>query len=132
MPKPSTVQSCGQALDLLIWALYLDRMAAEVDRIFPSWAQTLGALHRSNALVRSQCRCCGVQLRVDVEALALKHGPLATLIDRSDRCSLVACHGGVFYLAARTVGRQFLTLVSRGDLVEGLADVAPARNAQSL
>ncbi|MCW2339117.1 hypothetical protein M2337_003407 [Sphingobium sp. B2D3A] len=107
-------------------------MADKIDRIFPRWAQTLGALHHSNGLARSQCRRCGVQLRVDVEALALKHGAIASLIDRSDRCSMVACHGSVFYLAARTYGRQWLRLVSREDLLRDLETAAPPCNAQSL
>ncbi|MCW2393518.1 hypothetical protein [Sphingobium sp. B11D3A] len=107
-------------------------MADKIDRIFPRWAQTLGALHHSNGLARSQCRRCGVQLRVDLEALALKHGPMASLIDRSDRCSMVACHGSVFYLASRSYGRQWLRLVSREDLLRDLERAAPACNAQSL
>lgn len=113
-------------------ARYLAGMSATIDRIFPRWAQTLGELHHANALVRSQCRRCGVQLRVDVEALMLKEGQAASLMDRSDRCGLVACHGSVFYLAARMVGRKFVTLVSREDLLRGLDEAAPARNAQSL
>lgn len=107
-------------------------MTAKIERIFPRWARTLGALHYSNALARSQCRQCGVQLRVDVEALGLKHGPLASLIDRSDRCSIVTCHGSVFYLASRSYGRQWLPLLSREDLLRDLAKAAPACNAQSL
>lgn len=107
-------------------------MTETVERLFPRWAQTLGALHRSNALVRSQCRCCGVQLRVDTEALALKHGPTASLIDRSDRCSMVACAGSVFYLASRTYGRAWLTLLAREDLRQGLDAAAPACNAETL
>lgn len=104
----------------------------KIDRIFPRWAQTLGAMLGSHTLVRSQCRRCGMQQRADVEALAAKLGSAASLIDRSDPCSIVACHGTVFYLAARTYGRQWLTLADRGELVASIADAAPACNAQSL
>ncbi|MCW2406926.1 hypothetical protein M2336_003610 [Sphingobium sp. B1D7B] len=73
-----------------------------------------------------------MQLRVDLEALGLKHGPMATLIDRSDRCSMVACHGSVFYLASRSYGRQWLPLISREDLLLGLNTAAPPCDAKSL
>jgi hypothetical protein len=73
-----------------------------------------------------------MQMRVDVEALMLKHGPTQSLVDRSDRCCMVACHGHVFYLAAHTYGRQWITLLKREDLVDQLAKAAPPQNAETL
>jgi hypothetical protein len=96
--------------------------------LFPRWAQSVGALLGCNALARSQCRQCGIQQRVDLEGMAAKLGGGASLIGRADRCSVVACHGSVFYLAARTYGRQWITL---GEAGEG-QDRTPARDARSL
>lgn len=96
--------------------------------LFPRWAQSIGALLGSNALARSQCRVCGIQQRVDLDALAAKLGGAATLIERSDRCSVVACDGSVFYMAARTYGRQWITLGQ----IDGDEERAPPLNAQSL
>lgn len=99
-----------------------------IEPLFPRWAQSIGALLGSNALARSQCRGCGIQQRVDLEALAAKLGGAASLIDRTDRCSIVACDGSVFYMAARTYGRQWISLGRSGADGEGAAP----RNAQSL
>lgn len=105
---------------------------ALIERLFPRWTASLGAMLAGKVLVRSQCRRCGIQQRVDVEALVLKLGGGSSLIDRRDVCSVVACHGQVFYLASRTYGRQWLQLVSRDDLLEELKDAAPAENAQTM
>lgn len=98
-----------------------------IEPLFPRWAQSIDAILGSNALARSQCRACGIQQRVDLEALAAKLGGAASLIGRTDRCSVVACDGSVFYMAARTYGRQWITL--GGFNADG--DGAAPRNAQS-
>src|SRR3546814_16957453 len=47
-------------------------------------------------------------------------------------CSVVGCHGRVYFLAARSYGRQWLTLLSSDDLRASLAEAAPPANAVSL
>lgn len=98
-----------------------DTRSAGVAHIFPLWTQTLGLLWRSNALVRAQCRVCGIQQRVDTETMALKLGREASPIDHAERCNIVACHGTVFYMAARTYGRQWISLTMRADGAPGAA-----------
>src|SRR3546814_15560294 len=86
-----------------------------IDRLFPRWASSWAALARSNAHVRSQCRLCGLQQRVDSGAQALRFGGGASPVDQLDMCSVVGCHGRVYFLAARSYGRQWLTLLSRSE-----------------
>lgn len=86
-------------------------------------------MRQANIQVRCQCQRCGIQSRVDVEALALKLGPTANLVDRLDRCTIVGCHGHAFYLAAKTYGRAWLALLDRRQISE---DAAPARNAETI
>ena len=107
-------------------------MTSSIDRIFPHWAASWSNLARSNALVRSQCRCCGIQLRVDPSIQAFKFGAGASPVDQLDRCTMVGCHGQVFFTVARSYGRQWLTMVSREDLRDALTTAAPAANAVSL
>ena len=101
-------------------------------RIFPRWASSWGALARSNALVRSQCRCCGIQQRVDAGVQAVRFGASSSPVDLLDRCTVVACHGDTFFMVARSYGRQWISMVARDDLRAALAYAAPAANAQSL
>src|SRR3546814_12931063 len=103
-----------------------------IARLFPRWASSWAALARSNAHVRSQCRLCGLQQRVDSGAQALRFGGGASPVDRLDMCSVVGCHGRVYFLAARSYGRQWLTLLSSDDLRASLAEAAPPANAVSL
>lgn len=102
------------------------------DRIIPRWASSWGSLERSNVLVRSQCRLCGIQQRVDASVQAMRFGAAASPVDQLDGCNMVGCHGRVYFLAARSYGRQWLTLLSRDDLRETLATAAPAANAVTL
>jgi hypothetical protein len=102
-----------------------------VHQLLPKWAASAAALQRSNALVRSQCRVCGLQQRVDAGYLAYRHGATASLIGATERCSVVGCNGSVFYMAARTYGRAWLKLVDLDG--EGKAGaLAPPINALSL
>lgn len=103
-----------------------------IDRIIPRWAAAWGALARSNALVRSQCRLCGIQQRVDASVQALRFGAAASPVDHLDACGIVGCHGRVYFMAARSYGRPWLTLLSQGDLREALAEAAPSANVVTL
>ncbi|MBH0115012.1 hypothetical protein I5E68_18865 [Novosphingobium sp. YJ-S2-02] len=87
----------------------------DIAPLFPRWASTWGELARTNALARSQCRCCGMQQRVDVSIQILRFGANGSPIDLRDKCMVVGCHGTVFYLAARTYGRQWIALDPRSD-----------------
>ena len=99
---------------------------SHIDRIFPQWSASWGQLARSNALVRSQCRQCGIQLRVDPAVQALRFGALTSPVDQLDACDVVGCHGQRFFMVARTYGRQWLTMVSRDVLRDTLSNAAPA------
>lgn len=87
----------------------------EIAPLFPRWASTWGELARTNALARSQCRCCGIQQRVDPSVQVLRFGAAASPIDFQDACNVVGCHGAVFFMVARTFGRQWIVMDSRGD-----------------
>lgn len=105
---------------------------SNIDRIFPRWAASWGLLARSNALVRSQCKCCGIQQRIDASVQALRFGGAASPVDQLDKCSVVGCHGTTYFMVARTYGRDWIAMLSRADLRDGLASAAPAANAVSL
>ncbi|WP_144401083.1 hypothetical protein [Novosphingobium sp. MBES04] len=101
----------------------------QIISLIPRWASTWGALQRTNAQVRSQCRCCGMQHRVDVSVQILRFGACSSPVNLQDRCMVVGCHGSVFYLVARTYGRQWITMDTRSAPLEASA---PAVNAVSL
>jgi len=101
----------------------------EIASLFPRWASTWGELARTNALARSQCRCCGMQQRVDLSLQILRFGANGSPIDLRDKCMVVGCHGSVFYMASRTYGRQWIAMTSHGDPRK---DSALAVNAISL
>jgi hypothetical protein len=99
------------------------------DRLFPRWAASWGELARGNALVRSQCRSCGIQHRVNAAVQALRFGASASPVDQLDGCAVVGCHGSAFYMVARTYGRQWIVMLSGDD---PRPSAAPAANAVSL
>jgi len=103
-----------------------------VEPLFPRWAASWGTLARGNALVRSQCRSCGIQHRVDASVQALRFGASASPVDQFDPCTIVGCHGSAFYLVARTYGRQWIVMLARGELRAAIGSAAPAANAVSL
>ena len=104
----------------------------EVDRIFPKWAASWGALARGNAQVRSQCRMCGIQHRIDAGIMAMRFGAASSPVDQLDACNVVGCHGQAFFLVARSYGRQWVNMLSREDLIEAAEHAAPATNAVAL
>lgn len=81
-----------------------------VVQALPEWAQSVGALARSNALIRSRCRTCGAELRVNAAMLEAFHGPTFSLAGHLDRCAMVGCAGTVSYRVSWSYGRAWIEL----------------------
>ena len=105
---------------------------ADIEHIFPSWSTNWAILANANALVRSQCRECGIQQRVDAGVQVLRFGGDASPVDALDRCTVVGCHGSVYFLVSKTYGRQWVPMLSREDLRASSATAAPPANAITL
>jgi hypothetical protein len=108
------------------------KQMANISHALPSWLRTIGAIQGSNALVRSQCRICGIQLREDPRALAAIFGPMASLVNRTIMCRVVGCHGRAFFSAAKTFGRQWLVLADREDFLDHVKEAVDPVNAVTL
>ena len=107
--------------------------SAMVEHIIPKWARTVGALHGSLSRVRSHCRQCGVQQVVETEVLMALYGPLASLVNRTGRCSVVGCQGPLYYTAYKTYGRMQVRLVTDPELIEEIETRSAAKvNAMTL
>jgi len=103
------------------------------EKLFPKWAQTLGAMNSHILHVRSQCRDCGIEQRVDVEALCAKYGGGASLIDRTDRCSLVGCGGVISYSVSLPFRGFWIRLIRDEEKLRALdEDAAPKVNAATM
>lgn len=102
---------------------------AAIIALWPRWLDSAGAMLRMNALVRCRCAKCGTLLRVDLEDIVARHGPGHSLVDRLDRCRMVGCDGSAFYLASRTYGREWTTLLRDPVLVASFETLPPARTA---
>lgn len=101
-----------------------------VERIFPRWAQSVGALHSSCSRVRSTCRDCGIEQIVETPVLMALYGPATSLIDRVGRCTIVGCQGATYYTAYKTYGRMQIRLVSDRALADRIdATAVPRVNA---
>lgn len=77
-----------------------------------------GDLLRMKALVRSRCRKCGTLMRVEMEDIVARNGPTYSLVDKPERCRMVECIGSTFYLATRTYGGRWTTLLRDPKLIE--------------
>ncbi len=102
---------------------------AEIVTLLPRWTDHVGSMLRVNALVRTRCAKCGTLLRVELEDVVARHGPNHSLVDRLERCRMVGCVGSTFYLASRTYGRAWLTMLRDPALIADLDAIAPARTA---
>ena len=102
---------------------------ADIVALWPRWMESAGTMLRMNALVRSRCAKCGMLLRVDLDAIVARFGASYSLVDRLDRCRVVGCVGSSFYLASRTYGREWTTLLRDAALVSSFEMLAPARTA---
>ncbi len=102
---------------------------AYIIALWPRWMDSAGAMLRMNALVRSRCVKCGTLLRVELDELVARHGVGHSLIDRLERCRMVGCVGSTIYLASRTYGRDWTTLLRDPALIASLGSLPSARTA---
>lgn len=102
---------------------------ADIIALWPRWMDSVGTMFRMNALVRSRCAKCGTLLRVELVDVVARHGPGYSLVDKLERCRMVGCVGSTFYLASRTYGRDWTTLLRDPDLIASFETRAPARTA---
>lgn len=84
-------------------------------RLLPLWAVSVGAIARSNGLLRSQCATCGTEFREDAALLSAGYGATYSLAGRKQRCRKVACNGSVTFKVARSYGRQWIDLAQYGN-----------------
>lgn len=140
MPGRAAARPCG-AGDFPVAAKAYDFARARrsvtvpvmVERIFPRWAVTVGALHASGSRVRSTCRDCGIEQVVETPVLLALYGAPASLINRVGRCTVVGCQGSTYFTAYKTYGRMQIRLVSDPELIESIETLgAPRINAMTL
>jgi len=102
---------------------------ARIIALWPRWTSSVGTMQRLQIQVRTQCRRCGALMRADLKELVARYGSNASLIDRQERCRMVACDGATFYLAARRYGGSWRILVDDAALRDGLSLCPPAHLA---
>lgn len=102
---------------------------ARIIALWPRWTSSVGAMQQLQIQVRTQCRRCGALMRADLDELVARYGGSASLIDRQERCRMVACDGATFYLAARRYGGPWRILVDDAALRDGLSLCPPAHLA---
>lgn len=102
---------------------------ARIIALWPRWTSSVDAMQRLQIQVRTQCRRCGALMRADLDELVARYGGNASLIDRQERCRMVACDGATFYLAARRYGGPWRVLLDDAALREGLTICPPAHVA---
>ncbi|WP_189338631.1 hypothetical protein [Sphingobium sp. SCG-1] len=95
---------------------------ARIIALWPRWTSSVGAMQRLQIQVRTQCRRCGALMRAELDELVARYGGSASLVDRQERCRMVACDGAAFYLAARHYGGSWHILLSDPELLAGLED----------
>lgn len=104
--------------------------AANIVALWPRWMDSAGEMLRMKAQVRTRCCQCGTLMRVELEDIVARHGPGYSLIDRLERCRMVECMGSNFYLASRTYGREWVTLLRNPRLVAAFEVLPPIRTAR--
>ena len=102
---------------------------ADIVALWPRWMDSAGTMLRMNALVRTRCAKCGTLLRVELEDVVARHGPGYSLVDKLERCRMVGCIGTTFYVASRTYGQAWTTLLRDPALIAGFETLPPARTA---
>ena len=102
---------------------------ARIIAFWPRWTLSVGVMQRLQIQVRTQCRRCGALMRADLDDLVARYGASASLIDRQERCRMVACDGATFYLGARRHGEPWRILLDAAALRDGLSLCPPAHLA---
>ncbi|WP_267347085.1 hypothetical protein [Sphingomonas sp. GM_Shp_2] len=102
---------------------------ADVIALWPGWMESAGEMRRMQVLVRARCAACGTLLRVDLDDVMARHGSRYSLVDKLERCRMVGCSGATFYVASRTYGQAWTTLLRDPMLVAGLDTLPPTRTA---
>lgn len=103
---------------------------ADIIALWPRWMDSAAEMLRMNAQVRSQCSKCGTLLRVELEDIVARHGRDHSLVDRLERCRMIGCIGSTFYIASRTYGRAWTTLLRDPALIASFDTLgADPRNA---
>lgn len=102
---------------------------ARIIALWPRWTSSVGGMQRLQIQVRTQCCRCGALMRADLDELVVRYGGSASLIDRQERCRMVACDGATFYLAARRYGGPWRILLDAAALRDGLSLCPPAHLA---
>jgi hypothetical protein len=90
-----------------------------------------GEMLRMNALSRTRCCHCGTLLRAELKDIVVRHGLNYSLIDKLERRRMVECVASTFYLATRTYGGQWTTLLRDPGLIEAFGKLPPVRTAWS-
>lgn len=103
--------------------------AADIIALWPRWMESAGEMRRMQALVRTRCAQCGTLLRVDLDDIVARHGAGYSLVDGLERCRMVGCAGTSFYLASRTYGGAWTTLLRDPGLIASFATLPPPRTA---
>jgi hypothetical protein len=96
-----------------------------VTRLLPLWSISIGAIARSNALLRSACTKCHCELREDPHALAAVFGGSFKMDGYRARCRQIGCDGAVTFKTSRIYGQQWIAL-------DGNATAVPRRRANIL
>ncbi|GEM71490.1 hypothetical protein SAQ01S_12560 [Sphingomonas aquatilis NBRC 16722] len=104
--------------------------AANIVTLWPRWMESAGEMLRMNALVRTRCSGCGTLMRVDLHDIVARHGPGYSLVDKLERCRMVECISSTFYLASRTYGGTWTTLLRDPGLVASFEALPPVRTAR--
>ena len=105
--------------------------ADDIVALWPRWMNNAGDMLRMNALVRIRCCKCGTLMRAELEDIVARHGSDYSLVDKLERCRMVECEGSTFYLASRTYGREWVTLLRDPRLMKVFEVLPPVRTAWS-
>ncbi|WP_242187629.1 hypothetical protein [Sphingomonas sp. CARO-RG-8B-R24-01] len=105
--------------------------AANIVALWPRWMNSAGDMLRMKALVRTRCCKCGTLMRAELEDIVARHGSDYSLVDKLERCRMVECEGSTFYLASRTYGRDWVTLLRDPRLMKVFEELPPVRTAWS-
>ena len=104
--------------------------AANIVTLWPRWMESAGEMLRMKAQVRTRCCGCGTLMRADLDNIVARHGPGYSLVDKLERCRMVECISSTFYLASRTSGGRWTTLLRDPRLVAAVEELPPVRTAR--